>query len=48
MGKTTLIIRILRREKAMIKNKFLSKDYNEELADIIEKKGFSEEAENLL
>ena len=32
----------------MIKNKFLSKDYNEELADIIEKKGFSEEAENLL
>ena len=38
----------LRREKAMIKNKFLSKDYNEELADIIEKKGFSEEAENLL
>ena len=31
----------------MIKNKFLSKDYNEELADIIEKKGFSEEAENL-
>lgn len=31
-----------------MKNRFLQKDYNEQLVDIIEKKGFSEEAENLL
>ena len=31
-----------------MKNRFMQKDYNEQLADIIETKGFSEEAENLL
>lgn len=31
-----------------MKNKFLSKDYKEELANIAETKGFSEESENLL